>query len=290
MDNTTRLRRIQGAGLCLAVREHSPAGEGKQHVVLVHGYPDQQDMWDLAVGELDHDELHLVTYDVRGAGASDVPPRTAGYRTELLVEDLVAVVQATVPDGDRFHIVGHDWGSVQLWDVVATERTDPRVRGRVASFTSISGPSLDHAAKLTRNRGRRRLRVLNQSLRSWYIYAFHLPVLPELLWSLAGLVTRRSGANHFGAQLSRNARNGLGLYRANILRRMRHPGVLRTDVPVQVVHPNGDRFLSDVMLEGLDDECGDVSIVKVDAGHWFPRSHPAEVARLIAGHVRLHAR
>ena len=289
MDNTAKSHRVASRGLDLSVREHSSWSPGKQSVVLVHGYPDSQDMWNPVLGRLDAEQLHIVTYDVRGAGASDAPKSTAGYRTEYLVDDLVAVVLATVPDGTPFHLVGHDWGSVQLWDVVAAEGTDPRLQGRVASFTSVSGPSLDHAAQLTRNSNGRRLRMLKQSARSWYVYAFHVPVVPELLWSRAGLVTKMTGAGHFGEQASRNAVNGLGLYRANFLRRLRAPGDLRTDVPVQVVHPTRDRFVSEVMLEDLDQECSDLRIVKIDAGHWVPRSHPAELARLVTDHVMLHS-
>lgn len=286
MDNTAKSRRVGSAGVNLCVHEHSSWSPGKQSVVLVHGYPDQQDMWGRVIAEVDHELLHIVTYDVRGAGSSDSPADTAGYRTENLVDDLVAVVHETVPDGGQFHLVGHDWGSVQLWDAVAAEHTDPRLRGRVASFTSISGPSLDHAATLSRNNKGRRLRLLAQSARSWYIYAFHLPVLPELLWSHAGLISKVSGADHIGEQASRNAVNGLGLYRANFVRRMRHPGVLRTDVPVQVVHPTRDRFVSEVMLEDLDLECSRLSVVRVDAGHWFPRSHPEQLADLVSDHIR----
>ena len=58
-------RRIGSQGVSLAVREHSDWAPGKQSVVLVHGYPDQQDMWGRVIGELDNAQLHIVTYDVR---------------------------------------------------------------------------------------------------------------------------------------------------------------------------------------------------------------------------------
>ncbi len=275
MQSTVSERRVSSVGLSLAVREHS-ADAGSPHVVLVHGYPDQQDMWDPVVGHLEDTGFHVVTYDVRGAGASDVPPSRDGYRSELLVEDLIAVVGATVPDGEPFHLVGHDWGSVQLWDAVAAERVDARLQGRVASFTSISGPSLDHVAHLSRHHDGRRLRMLNQAVHSWYVYAFHLPVLPEI-------VMRR-----LGRRVGRNAVNGLNLYRANMLRRLSNPGELGTDVPVQVIVPTRDKFVTDVMLDDLDQACSDLTVVRIDAGHWVTRSHPAEVAELIASHVAAH--
>ncbi len=288
MDTTADVRRVPAAGLTLAVREHSGWEPGKQSVVLVHGYPDHQDMWSRVVRRLDHDALHIVTYDVRGAGGSDVPTDTAGYRTELLVEDLVAVVEATVPDGEPVHLVGHDWGSVQLWEVVAAEPTDARLRGRLASFTSISGPSLGHVAHLSRNHKGRRLSLLNQAAHSWYVYAFHLPVLPELVWTAAGRMASRTRRTHWGPELTRNARNGLNLYRANMLAATRRTGTPHTDVPVQVVHPRRDRFLTSVLLEDLELGCSDLSVVEVDAGHWLPRTRPGQVARMVTDHVHAH--
>jgi pimeloyl-ACP methyl ester carboxylesterase len=105
-------------------------------VVLVHGYPDQQSMWDPMVRELRGHGLHVVTYDVRGAGSSGVPAGRADYRSELLVDDLAAVLEATVPAGTRAHLVGHDWGSVQLWDAIAAEARHPGLRDRRTGATT----------------------------------------------------------------------------------------------------------------------------------------------------------
>jgi pimeloyl-ACP methyl ester carboxylesterase len=292
-----RIRRVASHGVTLSVREHGVARPAGPHLVLVHGYPDNQVMWEPLVHELLTLEpaLHVVTYDVRGAGASDVPAGVADYRTELLVEDLAAVVEATVPPGEPVHLVGHDWGSVQLWDAVA-EPHHPALKGRIASFTSLSGPSLDHMAHLSRHPGGRRLRLARQLGHSWYVYLFHVPVVPELLWrGLGGRLGRLAAARepghveaHWGPELGRDATNGLNLYRANVVRRMRRPRPLHTEVPVQVVAPTGDPYLTGVILEDLDLFCTDVSLARPEAGHWVARSHPGLVAGLVLEHVRAH--
>ena len=46
------------------------------------------------------------------------------------------------------HLVGHDWGSLQGWEAVTTDH----MAGRIASFTSMSGPCLDHAGWWIRDR------------------------------------------------------------------------------------------------------------------------------------------
>ncbi len=287
--------RVRSGDVTLSVHEHSPAGPGRPTVVLVHGYPDQQDVWRSLVSRLPLDAWHVVTYDVRGAGSSDAPPDQDGYRTERLVDDLVAVLDDLLPDGEKVHLVGHDWGSAQLWDAVAVEASDPRLSGRIASYTSISAPSLDHAGWLMRNRRGRGRALARQGLASWYIGFFKLPVLPVLAWRhghelVARAGTRREGLpdGHWGPELRRNAVNGLGLYRANVMQRSRRPGRLRTDVPVLVVHPEHDHYVTDVFLQDLDQSCGDLRIERIDAGHWAIVTHADEVAELLVRHVDAH--
>ncbi len=287
--------RVRSGDVTLAVREHGPAGPDRPTVVLVHGYPDRQDTWDALVAHLPLERWHVVTYDVRGAGGSDAPPRRADYRTERLVDDLVAVLHGVCSPGERVHLVGHDWGSVQLWDAVAAEATDPRLSGRIASFTSISGPSLDHVAQLSRRPRGRRGALRRQQAHSWYVAAFHVPLLPELVWRIGGdrigtALAAREGlpGDHWGPGLAEDAVHGLELYRANMLRRLRAPASLHTDVPVLVVHPTRDRFLTRVLLDGLDQECSDLRVVEVDAGHWVACTHPREVADLVRDHVDRH--
>src|SRR4051794_11351957 len=112
---TTETQDVRSGEGSIAGREHSPPPPARPTVVLVHGYPDQQDPWDTLIGRLPLDTLHLVTYDVRGAGSSDAPARREDYVTDRLVDDLVAVLDSVLPEGGAAHLVGHDWGSVQLW-------------------------------------------------------------------------------------------------------------------------------------------------------------------------------
>src|SRR4051794_27365459 len=286
--------RVRSGDITLAVREHSPGGPGRPPVVLLHGSPDRQDTWNAFVGYLPLDRWHVVTYDVRGAGDSDVPVRRAEYRTERLVDDLVAVLDAVLSDGEAAHLPGPDWGSVQLWDAVAAESTDPRLQDRIGSFTSISGPSLDHMGLLMRHPGNRRTALLRQLLHSWYIDAFLVPVLPDLVMRGAPWIPDRVAASeglpadHWGPGLRDDAAHGLELYRANIVRRTARPSAFRTDVPVLVIHPLGDRYLTPVILEDLDQRCSDLRVERLPAKHWVHVTHPDVVARLLTEHVESH--
>jgi pimeloyl-ACP methyl ester carboxylesterase len=296
MSPTSTDLRIPSGQVTIAAREHSPAGPGRPTVVLVHGYPDQQTTWDTLLGRLPLDDWHVVTYDVRGAGASTAPSSRDGYRTNRLVDDLVAVLDAVLPAGERAHLVGHDWGSAQLWDAVLLERDHPRLRGRIASFTSLSGPSLDHVSWLNRHPQGRRAALLRQLGHSWYIGWFCLPVLPTLVWRHGHRLLGRAGMEreglppgHWGPELGRNAVNGLGIYRANVFQRARRGASRHTDVPVLVVQPDHDAYVTDVFLQDLDVLCSDVRTAPVDGGHWCIVTHADEVAALVERHVREHS-
>ena len=273
-------------GVQLAVREYGDPASATQ-VVLLHGFPDDQTMWEPVVESLPAD-WHVITYDARGAGGSSRPRTRSAYRTELLVEDLVAVVRATVPDDARFHLVGHDWGSCAGWEVLAAETWDHRLAGRLASFTSASGPSFDHlATRLSTWPGR--LRLLPQLLHSWYVYVFLIPLLPELTTRLTLPLVRAFFERvdptvrllGRGPDVTRNAIPSINLYRANVGARMRAPRPWRTSVPVLLVVALRDGFVTPRALEGLEARCRHLDRVEVDEGHWVPRARPAEFAAAI---------
>jgi pimeloyl-ACP methyl ester carboxylesterase len=287
--------RIDSGEVTIAAREHSPAGPGRPSVVLVHGYPDQQQTWDTLIARLPLGDWHVVTYDVRGAGDSDAPRDRASYHTDRLVDDLVAVLDKVLTDGEQVHLVGHDWGSCQLWDAVAVEATDPRLTGRIASFTSISGPSLDHMAWLMRHPDGREAALRSQRRHSAYIGFFCTPVLPVVGWRLGHrLISRRVTSqeglprDHFGPRLASNAINGLAIYRANVVQRMRHPRPLHTDVPVLALLPLRDPYLTALSVDALDEPCSDVRVEQIDAGHWAIVTSADRVAELVTEHVRAH--
>lgn len=272
----------------LRVREHGPRS-GSPHVLLLHGYPDDLSLWDGVVAALPRD-WHVVTVDNRGAGGSTRPSGTAAYAVDELVEDVAAVVAATVPPGEPVHLVGHDWGAVTGWQVVAAATWDPRF-DQVASYTAVSGICLDHVR--TRGatwRGRRRL--LPQLLHSWYVALFCLPRLPELLWRRGQWLLRRvarrldptSDLLPWGRSLVDDAVTGLALYRA-LARTPRPVAHWRTSLPVLVVHGRHDGFLTLAAQDGLEARCRRLVRVALDTGHWVPRSEPATLARLVREHV-----
>ncbi|RST08511.1 SDR family oxidoreductase [Streptomyces sp. WAC07149] len=288
-----RERRVSTGGIELCVAE---LGEtGRPTVLLVHGYPDSKEVWS-EVAERLSDRFHVVLYDVRGHGRSSAPvPLRGGFTLEKLTDDFLAVADAVSPDRP-VHLVGHDWGSVQGWEFATVARTE----GRIASFTSMSGPSLDHFGhwikqRVKRPSPRRAAQLLGQGVRSWYVGMLHTPVLPELAWRgplgkrWPKLMERSEGIPVGGyptASLSSDAAHGAWLYRDNVRARLSRP---RPDayahVPVQLIVPTGDVFLSERLYDDVERWAPGLVRRTLPAKHWIPRTRPDQVAAWIADFV-----
>ena len=290
---TTSPRRISSAdGVTLAVYE--AGNPDAPTVVAIHGYPDNHAVWD-GVVQLLADTFHVVTYDVRGTGASDKPASRDAYRYEHLIDDLAAVLDAASPDRP-VHLLGHDWGSIQTWPALS----DERLAGRVATFTSISGPSLDYSGAWLRQVHKHPRASLRQLARSQYIAFFQLPALPEFAArhglldrasDLAGRGTRSSAA--VGARPPRSDAdrvNGLFLYRANMLASMSRPGLVPTSVPVQLIVPLKDAFVTPELAVGAATPwVEDLTVRRIAGGHWVVSERPDVIARLTTEFITARA-
>ncbi len=278
--------RVASGGIHLHVVTYGDSR--KTPIVLVHGYPDNNQVWK-PVAELLAKKHFVIAYDVRGAGQSDVPNRVSDYRMELLAQDLAAVVDAVIP-GRRFHLAAHDWGSIQSWESVTTDRLKPRI----ASFSSMSGPSLDHASHWIRARTFNlspvaKARVMKQLLSSWYIGFFQLPVLPAATWQAGfgklwpSYLEKREGVVEPEANPTQTAdgKQGVQLYRANFRNKLINPELRHAVCPVQLIVPTKDNYVSTQLFEDLPQWVPELYRRDINAGHWVLLSKPD----LIAGYI-----
>lgn len=280
-------------------------------VVLVHGYPDTHTVWTpLAEQLLDGTDLakdpygvRVLGYDVRGAGASTAPRDRSGYHIEKLVDDQLAVLQAVAPSR-RVHLVAHDWGSIQSWHTITGERAG----GAIASYTSISGPCLDHVSHWLRSSlrsgsPRRWARAADQLRRSWYAWWYQLPLLAPLAWHLGwdrvftGTLSKREGAKPSppgtpadeqwpAPSLAVDGRRGIDLYRANFLPRLLRPDERHASVPVQVIVPSGDRYISPALFDDLSQWADRLERQELPGRHWVIRTEPAKAAECLRGFIQ----
>jgi pimeloyl-ACP methyl ester carboxylesterase len=260
-------------------------------VLLVHGYPDTHAVWDVVAGQLS-ENWHVVRYDTRGSGESERPSAKAAYALPALAADLRAVVRAAGVT-DRVHVVGHDWGSITGWEAI----TSPDAADWVASYTTISGPCLDHVAAWTRERLRhptpaRIAPVVRQQAKSWYLGMFQVPMLPEIAWKRAlgprwdKRLQRTEGIPaeeiHTSTTVTQDAVAGLNMYRQNMMTRLRRSEQRHAAAPVQFLVPLRDKYVSPELAAAGLAWASPAWWRTIDTGHWgVLLTHGAQVASWI---------
>ncbi len=282
----TPQQHVKSGEVELAVYSWGKRGK-KPTIVLVHGYPDSATVWSACAEQLSK-QYYVVAYDVRGAGRSSCPKRVADYDIDYLVGDLKAVVDAVSPH-EPVHLACHDWGSIQCWEAITTDR----MKGRIASYTCISGPSLDHAGHWMKKRlmsgsPKQMAQVARQLAHSWYIGMFHLPVLAPAAWKMGldkrwpAILQKTEGFKPEPNETQAlDGSHGVKLYRANFVKRVLKPQQRHTDLPVQLIVPTRDNFMVREIWDDLTQWVPNVWRREIAAGHWLPLSHPELLAKWV---------
>lgn len=101
-------------------------------VLLLHGFPATSEAWRAELTALAQAGYRAVAIDQRGYSPGARPMGIDAYAMPLLVQDVLGVADAL--EADRFHLVGHDWGSAVAWTVAAL------FPDRLRSLTTLSVP------------------------------------------------------------------------------------------------------------------------------------------------------
>ena len=145
------------------------AGEGPL-VVLLHGFPEFWYAWRKQIGALVAAGFRVVAPDQRGYNLSDKPEAVRAYGMNRLVDDVAALI---VDRGEtKAFVVGHDWGAGVAW---AFAMRHPE---RLVRLAILNGP---HPTRFIAG-----LRNFEQLAKSWYMFFFQLPKLPEAVMHLDG--------------------------------------------------------------------------------------------------------
>ncbi|CCQ13945.1 Short-chain dehydrogenase/reductase SDR [Rhodococcus sp. AW25M09] len=278
---------VVNEGIRLAVFESgNPDGDP---IVLVHGWPDTHELWSHIVPQLE-DRFRVISYDSRGAGESSIPAERSAYKLARLASDFYSVADAVSPDAP-VHVLAHDWGAVEVWEAAAQSRAKDRIR----SYTSISGPNLDHLGKWSQSRLRHPTltgikQVLAQVRASWYTATFHVPILanlrikrqfakgwPAFLEEFSGVDPKLVTQN---PTLWSDATNGTHLYRANIIPHLSNPRDRYIDIPVHLIVNTEDVAVRPYHYDDTGKWVKNLTRNDIPAGHWSPISHADDIARL----------
>ena len=254
-------------------------------VLLVHGFPESAFSWRYQVDALAQAGYEVWVPNTRGYVGSSKPRRVRDFSMEHLLGDLGALIDRA--QRDRVTLIGHDWGAAQAW-AFAMRRTRP-----IERLVIMNVP---HPACMARE-----LRHVRQLLRSWYIFYFQIPWLPErILTARRGAAVARAftdmavDASRFPAEVIDIYRDGwlrpgamtamLNYYRAAVrnVRSERRLGFPRIDVPTLMIWGLEDRALGRATTEGTGEYVDDLTIRYLPGvSHWVQQEAPELVNAIL---------
>lgn len=97
-------------GVTLNVQQGGP--RGGEAIILLHGFPESLRTWREVAPAL-AETMFVVAPDQRGFADSDKPGGVELYRTDRILEDLIALADAS--GLKQFTLAGHDWGGAVAW-------------------------------------------------------------------------------------------------------------------------------------------------------------------------------
>jgi pimeloyl-ACP methyl ester carboxylesterase len=274
-------RRVQTNGIELNVACDGP--EDGPLVILLHGFPEFWYAWRKQIPMLAAAGCRVLAPDLRGYNLSDKPRGIASYRADVLANDVVGLIDWA--EREQAVVVGHDWGGAVAWSVAM------RSPSRVSRLIVLN--CAHPVAMLKRVRTDRA-----QLKRSWYIFAFQLPWLPEafaraknfrvLVRALEGTSRRGTFSDEDIAKYREAwAQPGaltamIDYYRAAL--RAKAPRVSpKVTVPTQIIWGVRDAFLGRELAEDSAAYCERAQVEYVDASHWVQHELPEGVTALILG-------
>jgi epoxide hydrolase 4 len=156
--------RVRANGLDFNV---ATAGTGERLALLLHGFPESSFSWRYQLPLLARLGYRAWAPDLRGYGKSSRPAGVAAYALSHLEEDVASLIEAS--GAKEVVLVGHDWGALIAWNYAMFGRLP------ISRLIIMNVPHPKIAEK--------GLRTRRQLAKSWYVFFFQLPLIPE--WALA---------------------------------------------------------------------------------------------------------
>jgi pimeloyl-ACP methyl ester carboxylesterase len=272
------LVRIPARGLEFRARVAGLANDGPG-VIFLHGFPETSVMWEPLLTAASEAGFRAVAFDQRGYSPGARFEDTEAYGIEELVADLFGVADAV--GFERFHLVGHDWGSVVGWVATGSEP------GRVLSWASLSIP---HPRAVQEARG--------ENGPPLYVRVFRTPGVGETLFLAGGMRVLRSmnpdlPPEHLEEYVAVFSEPGAMTAALDWYRAIEIPAsfslVGEVSQPVLYVFGNRDMPVfvgKDVRARQPRFVTGPSHSVELDAGHWLIQEKPDAIVSEVMEHLR----
>jgi len=258
-------------------------------IILLHGFPESHRTWRHQIPVLATDNF-VIAPDQRGYARSSKPEGVENYTHDKLVADVLALADHF--GIDRFTLVGHDWGGAIAWMaalqhpgrvtrlIIANaphpfvfQKTlfdDPEQRAASQYITRFRDTSIDRGlvgAGLEHFFGS----TFVQHVTATIAGADKAAYLDE--WSQPGAMTAM--LNWYRASAVEVPAVGTEAPRPAFLDAPFPPII----VPTLVIWGVRDKALLPCQLDGLEALVPDLTIVKIDAGHFVPWEAPEAVTQ-----------
>ncbi|MFH8615139.1 alpha/beta fold hydrolase [Streptomyces sp. NPDC017979] len=283
--STLTSRKVRSAdGTPLHVEVHGPSDAPT--VVLAHGWTCSTRFWAAQVAALSH-ELRVVVYDQRGHGRTPL----ARVGTDVLADDLEAVLAAVLAPGQRAVLAGHSMGAMTI--MAAADRPAVVERTAAALLCSTGASHLaEESLVFPLRRGRLRSKLTHAVLGSRAPLGPVTPLSKRLLkYATMGRAATRAQVSacarivHSCPRATRVAWGGV-LAELDLT-----DGVRKLAAPTVVVAGTADRLSPPVhahrMVTHLPD-CREL-VLLAGAGHMTPVETPdaitAKLRELVAAHL-----
>ena len=253
-------------------------GAGKL-MLMLHGFPEFWYSWRHQIKEFASD-YHAVALDLRGYNDSDKPASLSAYQMSEFIQDLKGVI--TGLGYEDCILVAHDWGGAIAWNFAYAY---PEMVEKLIVL------NIPHPAKFAQG-----LRTPQQLLKSWYILAFQIPLLPELLFQLndyqaikevfSGMAIDKTAFSEADLNAYRDAAAKPGALTAMInyyrgifpLLFNNQPEWQILEIPTLTIWGEADTALGKELTYGTEAYVRDWQIKYIpDCSHWVQQEQPALV-------------
>ncbi|MGB5485407.1 alpha/beta fold hydrolase [Parasphingorhabdus sp.] len=187
--------------------EVAQAGESKKLALCLHGFPELNYSWRHQIPLLVEMGYKVWAPNLRGYGGSSRPDDVTSYRLNTLVQDVAALIDAS--GAEEVTLIAHDWGAIIAWHFAIL---------KIRPLTRLVIMNVPHPKC-----AQRELRRWYQLRKSWYIFFFQLPWLPEWLLGLDGALRIKRAFSRMAIDKSRFPEKDLQIYADAASR----PGALR---------------------------------------------------------------
>lgn len=280
-DTSSGIVRIDANGFEFRARVAGIDQDGPT-VILLHGFPVTSAMWEPLITPLADAGYRVIAFDQRGYSPGARPAETSAYAMPNLVSDVIAIADAV--GAEKFHLIGHDWGSAVGWNTVI-EHTD-----RVLSWTGLSIAHPSAFADALQNDP-------DQQARSRYFLLFIMPFIPETLFTFNNLFIL-NGA-YVGMLPSQQeeyrlvfSEPGALTSALNWYRQMgssfesSQPDDVEISTPTLFIWGNDDPSAGRAAVDAQEKYMkGPYRLLELDGDHWLVTGHSAEIIQAVLEHL-----